>query len=125
MSPLLRSFEDAFHRYLRGSGRPTDPSLAAFIMDDDAATDPNYRARRFVKVLSGINLLPPTTLRIFKINLVQSIPNSATFGGQYNVRCFFLRTTTADLACDPGPTDSPGCHSTTAAYLSLQAGCLY
>ncbi|KAG1885301.1 uncharacterized protein F5891DRAFT_1087926 [Suillus fuscotomentosus] len=78
MSPLLRSFEDAFHRYLRGSGRPTDPSLAAFIIHDDAAADPNYRARRFVKVLSGINLLPPTTLRIFKVIHTAPIPADCT-----------------------------------------------
>ncbi|KAG2127387.1 hypothetical protein BD769DRAFT_1775932 [Suillus cothurnatus] len=85
MSPMLESFQDAFYRYLRGSGHPNDPLFSAFTVQEGAAADPNYRARRFVKVLSGIHLLPPTTLRLFKINLVQHIPDSVTFNGQYNI----------------------------------------
>jgi hypothetical protein len=67
MSPMLESFQDAFYRYLRGSGHPNDPLFSAFTVQEGAAADPNYRARRFVKVLSGIHLLPPTTLRLFKV----------------------------------------------------------
>jgi hypothetical protein len=59
LSPLLRSFKIAVERYLRGHGHPMDPSFAGLISSDDTP-DEHYRARRFVKVLSGVNLLPST-----------------------------------------------------------------
>ncbi|KAG2127055.1 hypothetical protein BD769DRAFT_1640162 [Suillus cothurnatus] len=78
-------FSNAFYHYLRGSGHANNPLFSAFTIQEGATADPNYCAHCFIKVLSGIHLLPPTTLRLFKINLVQHIPDSVTFNGQYNI----------------------------------------
>ncbi|KAG1752602.1 uncharacterized protein EDB91DRAFT_1077951 [Suillus paluster] len=78
-----------------GCGHPIDPSFAGLV-DSDDTPDQHYRARRFVKVLSGVNLLPSTGCT-FKINLVQTVPEAATFGQQYNVKSLNLHTSLLKL----------------------------
>jgi hypothetical protein len=59
---LLPTLKRFVNRYLRGSGHPQHPRIDALVDPSTNAHDsgdPSYRARRFVKLLSGLSLLPP------------------------------------------------------------------
>ena len=71
-TPLVPQLRSVFECYLRGVGHPLHPQMSNLIdvaqRDIDNA-NPAYRACRFVKLLSGITLLPPPgqffTVRLF------------------------------------------------------------
>lgn len=61
VAPLVLRFRNVLEGYLRGTGHPAHPLIEDLIDADQHAADdadPAYRARRFVKLLSGISLLP-------------------------------------------------------------------
>ncbi|KAG1765732.1 hypothetical protein EV702DRAFT_1204470 [Suillus placidus] len=80
ISPRLGTFKKAVIQYLRGIGHPLHSSFEG--LDNSEAMHPNHRARRFVKVLSGIPPLDPSTR--FKVVVVQNVPWDACFGGTLN-----------------------------------------
>ncbi|KAG1718135.1 hypothetical protein EDB19DRAFT_1838548 [Suillus lakei] len=82
ISPYLRFFKNAVVEYLRGTGHPVHPLFEG--LDNSEAMHPNHRARRFVKVLSGIPLLPLDSSTRFKVVVVQNVPQDACFGGTLN-----------------------------------------
>jgi hypothetical protein len=105
ISPHLRFFKNAVIEYLRGTGHPAHSMFEG--LDDSEAIHPNHRARRFVKVLSGIPLLPSDSSTYFKVChcclfvqtvlitsiytqvvVVQNVPQDACFGGALNVSLF-------------------------------------
>ncbi|KAG2126900.1 hypothetical protein DEU56DRAFT_758730 [Suillus clintonianus] len=89
MATLLPNLREHVERYFKGVGHPADPLFTNLVSSAQLATDNQdicYRARRFVKLISGITLLPPG-LRNFTITVHQDISISATFNGHYDV-CF-------------------------------------
>ncbi|KDR72188.1 hypothetical protein GALMADRAFT_229037 [Galerina marginata CBS 339.88] len=73
----------AVKRYLRGTGHPEKArELCDPLTYDDENMDPALRARRFVKVLSGLEMMPVRD-RTFTVSVYQDIPDRALFRGQY------------------------------------------
>jgi hypothetical protein len=69
---LLPKLRAALARYLCGKGHPSDPILEGLIdvqtwIEDNQ--DPSYCAHRFVKLLSGVTLLPPSDV-LFAVRFV-------------------------------------------------------
>jgi hypothetical protein len=61
MAPLLPNLREHVERYFKGIGHPVDPLFTDLIGSARQAADNQdvcYRARRFVKLTSGITLLP-------------------------------------------------------------------
>ena len=70
-SHLLPTIEKAFKRYLRGTGHPFEERCSNLIDPDvlrREMADTSLRARRFVQVLSSLDMMPvvnrPFTVRI-------------------------------------------------------------
>ncbi|KAG2114773.1 uncharacterized protein F5147DRAFT_770088 [Suillus discolor] len=82
ISPHLHFFKNAVLEYLRGTGHPAHSMFEG--LDDSEAIHPNHCARQFVKVLSGIPLLPSDSSTCFKVIVVQNVPQDTCFGGALN-----------------------------------------
>ncbi|KAG1856406.1 hypothetical protein DFJ58DRAFT_840914 [Suillus subalutaceus] len=82
LSPYLRTFKRAVLKYLNGKGHPRHSIFES--LHDDEAMPPHYRALHFVKVLSGIPLVPADPLARFMVNVTQHVPADATFNGHLN-----------------------------------------
>ncbi|KAG1845060.1 hypothetical protein C8R48DRAFT_780068 [Suillus tomentosus] len=92
MATLLPNLREHVERYFKGVGHPDDPLFTNLVSSTQLATDNQdvcYRARRFVKLISGITLLPPG-LKDFTIAIHQDISVSATFNGHYDIHKDFL-----------------------------------
>ncbi|KAG1852845.1 hypothetical protein DFJ58DRAFT_790111 [Suillus subalutaceus] len=109
MDILLPSLQEHLKRYFRGIGHPLHPLFAGVIEPAQRAIDNQdlcYRARRFIKLMSGISLLPSDD-KSFTIILNQNIPDMATFNKQYDVQSdllppvFHACTYTMDLFANP------------------------
>lgn len=62
MATLLPNLREHVEHYFKGVGHPYDPLFTNPISSTQLATDNQdvcYHARRFVKLISGITLLPP------------------------------------------------------------------
>ncbi|KDR69131.1 hypothetical protein GALMADRAFT_215412 [Galerina marginata CBS 339.88] len=84
---LMPQIEEAVKRYLRGVGHP----LSAISEDycdletfQSEKSDPSLRAKRFVKVLSGLEMLPVEEVKKFKVTIYEDVLDRALFKGQYN-----------------------------------------
>lgn len=72
MEPVVPRIKAALARYLRGTGHPVHPNFDADNLIDPATRelddrDPGYRARRFVKLLSGLSYVPAYKTQLFKV----------------------------------------------------------
>jgi len=82
---VLPDIKRAMERYLLGIGHPFPDRVVGLVesevvLKDNA--DPGYRARRFVKALSGL-LTMPATPRKFTVIIYQKVRVAALFDGQY------------------------------------------
>jgi len=63
LNPLANRFMSHLERYFRGSGHPDHPLVRDLIKKNDftsAKADPAFRAREFLKMMSGTKFLPIT-----------------------------------------------------------------
>ncbi|KAG1724819.1 uncharacterized protein EDB91DRAFT_1255060 [Suillus paluster] len=84
--PLVVQLRSVFEHYFCGIGHPPHPQMADLVNEaqrDIDNADPAYRACRFVKLLSGVTLLPPPG-QDFTIYVHQTIPETVCFAGQYH-----------------------------------------
>jgi hypothetical protein len=77
--PLVVQLRSVFEHYFRGIGHPSHPQMADLVNEaqrDIDNADPAYRACRFVKLLSGVTLLPPPgqdfTVRLLFLHLTNT-----------------------------------------------------
>jgi hypothetical protein len=66
LARLLPTFKRTIERYFRGHGHPRHPLIDPLVdpsTQSEDNQDPLYCARRFVKLLSGISLLPPNGIK--------------------------------------------------------------
>lgn len=80
MAILLPNLREHMERYFKGVGHPSDPLFTNLISSTQLATnnqDVCYRARRFLKLISGITLLPPG-LKDFTVCMLNHV-KSLTF----------------------------------------------
>src|SRR5271154_5937717 len=72
IQPLLPTIKEMFLRSLVGHGHPCREDVAGMISDvqiNQDNQDPGYRARRLVKMISGLEILP-TVPKIFAVSAI-------------------------------------------------------
>jgi len=87
LEPLVPTIKAMFSRYIVGHGHPSKEDITGMISDtqmDQDNRDPAYRAKRLVKMISGMQILPMTD-RTFNIIIQERITDAASFGRQYDV----------------------------------------
>ncbi|KAF8950867.1 hypothetical protein BDZ97DRAFT_1933246 [Flammula alnicola] len=89
---LIPQITAAVKRYLLGKGHPFPDRVHGLANPDTIGqemTDSGFRARRFVKVLSGLDMMPVADKR-FQVSLYEDIREKALFNGEYNATTDFV-----------------------------------